>query len=184
MDAGLTMSDVAALSVVGLETRYGDRKVLRGLSLEIPAGQIYGLLGPNGAGKTTLIRSICGRIAPVAGSITIAAVSNRHRAALRRIGLAPQEIALYPHMTIGENLSVFARLSGLSRKETNEAIDRVAQTAGLARRLPADEHRDGRAPLRRRPRAGEPDVLGLGPARVEFVRPSDRVARRHRAPGR
>lgn len=129
------MYDAAALSVAGLETRYGNRKVLRGLSLEVPAGQIYGLLGPNGAGKTTLIRSICGRVVPIAGSINIAGLPNTNRAALRRIGLAPQEIALYPHLTIRENLSTFGRLSGLSRNDTIAAIDWVADAARLAKRI-------------------------------------------------
>ncbi|MFN0192549.1 MAG: ABC transporter ATP-binding protein, partial [Aestuariivirga sp.] len=108
---------------------------MRGLSLEVAAGQIYGLLGPNGAGKTTLIRSICGRVTPYDGSIAIAGKPNAQRSALRRIGLVPQEIALYHYLTIRENLSVFGRLSGLSRAETQHAIDWVVEAAGLAQRV-------------------------------------------------
>jgi ABC-2 type transport system ATP-binding protein len=127
------MKAPAALRISGLETRYGDKPVLRGVSLELAAGQIYGLLGPNGAGKTTLIRSICGRVKPVAGSISIEGSPNNH--VLDRIGLVPQEIALYPFLTIEENLSLFGRLSGLSRQDTATAVAWAADAALLTSRL-------------------------------------------------
>jgi ABC-2 type transport system ATP-binding protein len=93
------------------------------------------LLGPNGAGKTTLIRTICGRITPVSGSVEIAGMANTERKALRQIGLVPQEIALYSHLTVKENLDVFGRLSGLSRKDTRDAIDWVSHAADLDDRM-------------------------------------------------
>jgi ABC-2 type transport system ATP-binding protein len=126
---------LAALSITDLHTRYGERDVLRGLGLEVAFGEIYGLLGPNGAGKTTLIRTICGRITPLGGSVEIAGVANTDRTALRKIGLVPQEIALYGHLTVQENLDVFGRLSGLSRKDTHDAIDWVSQAAHLDGRM-------------------------------------------------
>jgi ABC-2 type transport system ATP-binding protein len=124
-----------ALSIAGLWTRYGKRNVLRDLSLEVGYGEIYGLLGPNGAGKTTLIRTICGRVAPVGGTIEIAGIRNNNRRALRQIGLVPQEIALYPHLTVRENLDVFGRLSGLSRGDTGRAIEWVSDAAQLESRM-------------------------------------------------
>lgn len=125
----------AALVVSGLRIRYGHRDVLRGLDLHIAAGEIYGLLGPNGAGKTTLIRTICGRLRPVAGSATIAGYACGGRDALRRIGLVPQEIALYPHLTARENLEVFGRLSGLDFAATTAAIAWASEAAALIERL-------------------------------------------------
>lgn len=125
----------AALRIADLHTRYGERDVLRGLDVEVASGEIYGLLGPNGAGKTTLIRTICGRIKPFGGSIEIAGMANTERKALRQIGLVPQEIALYSHLTIHENLDVFGRLSGLSRKDTRDAIDWVSHAAHLDGRM-------------------------------------------------
>ena len=125
---------VAALTIADLRIRYGEREVLRGLSLSVAAGEIYGLLGPNGAGKTTLIRTICGRLRPVAGSVTIAGVPSG-REALRRIGLVPQEIALYPHLTVEENLNVFGRLSGMDRAATKAAIAWASEAANLTDRL-------------------------------------------------
>jgi ABC-2 type transport system ATP-binding protein len=123
-----------ALQVSGLHVRYGVRAVLNGLNLRVGAGEIFGLLGPNGAGKTTLIRTICGRIKPLGGAITIAGAAV-NRQSLRRIGLVPQEIALYPHLTIRENLQVLGRLSGLSKGAAHTALDWAATAADLAGRL-------------------------------------------------
>ncbi len=128
------MRSPAALEVEGLSARYGDRQVLRAVDLSIEPGEIFGLLGPNGAGKTSLVRAICGRLPPTAGSVTIAGRLNS-RSAAPSIGLAPQEIALYPSLTIRENLEVFGRLSGLTRKETSVAIADACEAAHLVERL-------------------------------------------------
>ena len=125
---------VAALTVADLRIRYSDRDVLRGLSLNIAAGEIYGLLGPNGAGKTTLIRAICGRLRPVAGSVTVAGFPSGPQA-LRRIGLVPQEIALYAHLTVKENLEVFGRLSGMNAAATKAAVAWASEALRLTERL-------------------------------------------------
>ncbi|MES3022029.1 MAG: ABC transporter ATP-binding protein [Pseudomonadota bacterium] len=124
----------AALAIADLRIRYSDRDVLRGLTLSVAAGEIYGLLGPNGAGKTTLIRAICGRLRPVAGSVTVAGFPSG-REALRRIGLVPQEIALYAHLTVAENLNVFGRLSGMDSAATKAAIEWASAAAKLTDRL-------------------------------------------------
>lgn len=128
------MGSPAALAVSGLSARYGDRHVLRGVDLSIAPGEIFGLLGPNGAGKTSLVRAICGRLRPTAGSVTIAG-RREGMTASRSIGLAPQEIALYPSLTIRENLEVFGRLSGLTRSATRHAVDEACEAADLAARL-------------------------------------------------
>lgn len=127
------MTDIHPLGVEGLRVRFGSHEVLRGLSLEIGRGQIYGLLGPNGAGKTTLIRTICGRVRPEAGHVKIVGVSGT--ASLRHIGLVPQELALYPFLTARENLAVFGRLSGLSAAATREAIAWAGDATDIAQRL-------------------------------------------------
>lgn len=124
----------AVLAIADLHIRYGDRDVLRGLNLSVAAGEIYGLLGPNGAGKTTLIRTVCGRLRPVAGSVTVAGFASG-RDALRRIGLVPQEIALYGHLTVRENLEVFGRLSGMDSEATRSAIGWVSEATNLPGRL-------------------------------------------------
>ena len=123
------------LDVNGLCVNYGKRRVLKGLSLRVAAGDIFGLLGPNGAGKTTLIRSICGRTNQVSGSITVDGKPVTDRRALHRIGLVPQEIALYPHLSARENLETFARLNGLSRRQATEAVDFAVESAQLGKQV-------------------------------------------------
>lgn len=123
--------DPPVLVVEKLHVNYGRTVVLRDLDLSIGVGEIFGLLGPNGSGKTTLIRSICGRIKPAGGTIRISGAPNTNRRALRKVGLVPQEIALYDHLTVQENLVTFGRLSGLSRQEALAALPRAVAAAKL-----------------------------------------------------
>ena len=88
--------------------------MLRGVSLEVRPGEIYALLGPNGAGKTTLVRAICGRLKPDGGEVRLVGRDPyRDGAARAALGLAPQAQALYPQLTVAENLQVFASLAGV-----------------------------------------------------------------------
>lgn len=121
------------LVVAGLSVRYGNRDVLRDLDLQIGRTEIFGLLGPNGAGKTTLIRSICGRVRARSGTVRVAGIEGKK--SLRNVGLVPQELALYPHLTVRENLEAFGRLSGLSTSDTREAIAWASAATDIATRL-------------------------------------------------
>ncbi len=87
--------------------------VLKDVSLGLDAGEVTVLLGPNGAGKTTLIRTLCGGLAPTRGSVRVEGRDpRRSRAARGRIGLVPQDVALYGRLTVAENLRCFAFLAG------------------------------------------------------------------------
>ena len=126
------------LEIDKLSINYGARQVLKALYLRIRSGEIFGLLGPNGAGKTSLVRTICGRIRPASGTILIGGKPHTQGRVRRRIGLVPQEIALYPHMSARENLMVFARIAGLSRSQITRGggpCRRGVQTFGAGRRL-------------------------------------------------
>ena len=128
------MSDEAQpLSIEGLTVSYGSRRVLDGLDLHIARGEIFGLLGPNGAGKTTLIRTICGRLTPQRGRVEVAGSSGKDR--MRHLGLAPQELALYPHLTVQENLEVFGRLSGIPRHDLRNQVKWASEATQVAERL-------------------------------------------------
>lgn len=111
------------LQVSAVRHAFGPREVLKGVSLEVRPGEIYALLGPNGAGKTTLVRAICGRIRPSGGQVRVAGrdpyADGEGRAAL---GLAPQALALYPQLTVIENLETFARLAGLKDWAVVDAV--------------------------------------------------------------
>ena len=114
------------LEVQAVRHAFGARQALRGVSLEVRAGEIYALLGPNGAGKTTLVRAICGRLKPDGGEVRLVGRNpfsdGEARAAL---GLAPQALALYPQLTVAENLQTFASLAGLKGRAVGGAVARA-----------------------------------------------------------
>lgn len=122
------------LAIAGLEAGYGARTVLAGLDLLLDTGSVTALMGPNGAGKTTLVRAVCGRIAPRAGTVRICGRDAAEPEARARIGLAPQDIALYRALTIAENLAVFARLSGVPRAHVADRVALALARTGIAER--------------------------------------------------
>jgi ABC-2 type transport system ATP-binding protein len=126
----------SAVVLRDLHHTFGPREVLRGVSLEIQQGEIFGLLGPNGAGKTTLLSILSTRIPPTSGD---AWLHNKHvvrdvDAVRRLLNIAPQEVALYPGLTAEENLAFFAELYGVARKERARRISEVLAAVGLTGR--------------------------------------------------
>lgn len=104
----------SAISVQGLQFRYGARAALRGLDLEVPAGSFFALLGPNGAGKTTLLRCLVGMIRPTKGDVRVLGFAlgpGYPPVELRtRMGYVAQQPALYEQMTVGEVIGLCRRL--------------------------------------------------------------------------
>jgi ABC-2 type transport system ATP-binding protein len=126
------MSETPLLVADDLDFAFGDRRVLQGVSLTLTRGSILALLGPNGAGKSTLIRLLCGRLRPLRGEVRLDGRDPAvDAAARRRIGLVPQRIALYGHLTVRENLNVFARLAGQSRSAARTAAEATLSTCEL-----------------------------------------------------
>ncbi len=120
------MTAPAILNVRAARHQYGSLKVLRGVDLTIRPGEIYALLGPNGAGKSTLVGAICGRFRLTEGEVTLDGHDPFTTPSVRaRLGLVPQEIGLYGHMTVRENLEVFGRLSGVARRDIAAAVSRA-----------------------------------------------------------
>jgi len=128
------------LKVERLSFRYpgGDEPALRELSLEIPAGGIFGLLGPNGAGKTTLISILAGQLRAPGARITLdgAPLEELRRRDPALLGLVPQEFAFYPMLTCAENLRFFAAVQGLGGRRLRERVDAVAAFARIENVLP------------------------------------------------
>src|SRR5437763_3161479 len=111
---------------------YGLQQAVAGVSLRVAPGEIVGLLGPNGAGKTTAVAMMCGLLAPDRGEVTIAGVpvGSEGSAVKRRIGLAPQELALYEDLSALANLELFGALYGLRGKALRErALDALSLVA-------------------------------------------------------
>lgn len=109
---------------------------LDSLSLDIDAGQVFGLLGPNGSGKTTSVNLLCGLLRPTSGTVTCEGIDVRRdvTAVRSRLGVVPQETALYDDLSADENLSFHARLYGVPRAERQKRIDDTLELVGLAGR--------------------------------------------------
>jgi sodium transport system ATP-binding protein len=121
----------AAVRVDRLEKTLGPNKVLRGISFESTAGEIFGLLGPNGAGKTTTLRVICTLLAPDAGTVDVLGFNTlgAPEEVRRRIGVVTADIGVYPRLSARENITYFAELSGVHdgdlTRRVNAVIDRL-----------------------------------------------------------
>lgn len=118
------------LEIDQVSKSYGDKQVLHEVSFELKRGQILGLLGRNGAGKSTLISCIVGLHAPDSGSISVLGlpVSDGYP----HIGYVPQELAIYPTLTVRENLRFFAELKCGSWRDNERAITDTMDRVGLA----------------------------------------------------
>ena len=128
----------AALVLEGVRKRYDGLLAVDGLSLEVRRGEILGLLGPNGAGKTTAVGLATGLLLPDEGRVEIAgAGAPSSPAARRRLGVAPQSLALYESLTGRENLAFFGSIQGLGGQARRERVDAALAFVGLADR--ADE---------------------------------------------
>jgi ABC-2 type transport system ATP-binding protein len=175
--AAMATAAPPAVEAVGLQKHFGTLRAVDGIDLALSPGRIYGLLGPNGSGKTTLIRLLSGLARATAGEARILGTKMPSRTALASIGYMPQAEAIYPDLSVGENLGFFARLEGHADKA---AIDRVLDLVELSDRkgTPALELSGG---MRRRLSLActlvhEPKVLfldeptvGVDPAlRVQF----------------
>ena len=126
------------LAVEGLNTYYGDSHILRDVDVTVASGEALGLLGRNGMGKTTLIRSIMGYVAAARGRIRMDGVdvtgSMPEKMARRGIGYVPEGRAIFPNLSVRENLVMCARAGGESQRLWT--FERVMQTfPRLAERL-------------------------------------------------
>ena len=119
--------DRITVDVHGVTRDFGRLRALDGVTLRVAAGETYGLLGPNGAGKTTLIRTIAGLVRPNAGTVTVLDRRLPDLAVLSHIGYMTQAAALYPDLTVEENVRFFAAIHGV-RGDVTDVLDFVDLT--------------------------------------------------------
>ncbi|MDO3678344.1 ABC transporter ATP-binding protein [Paenibacillus ehimensis] len=122
------------LAVDNVKKRIGKRLIIKGISFEVRAGEIFGFLGPNGSGKTTTIRMLVDLIKPTEGSIRICGydVHKEHNEALQYVGCIVENPELYSYLSGWENLEHFARmLPGVGEKRIREVVDIVGMDARI-----------------------------------------------------
>jgi len=124
------------IEVEQLSKRYGDLTAVDEVSFQAQPGSIFGLLGPNGAGKSTTIGCISGLLAPSAGQIRVLGhdVVKAGRAAREKLGVVPQELALYEDLSARENLEYWGSAYGMRGQALKSRVTEVLTTIGLADR--------------------------------------------------
>jgi putative spermidine/putrescine transport system ATP-binding protein len=129
----------AAIRLRGLRKTFGSVVAVAGLDLDIPAGEFFAMLGPSGSGKTTVLRMIAGFEAPDAGTVELGGVDATRLPPFRRdVNTVFQDYALFPHMTVQQNVGYGLRVRGVDKRElrrrVDEALDMVRLTGFGARR--------------------------------------------------
>ncbi|MGC9530105.1 MAG: ABC transporter ATP-binding protein [Candidatus Bipolaricaulaceae bacterium] len=118
----------------GLVKQFDGRSALDGLDLSVARGQLYGLVGPNGAGKTTLIRVLCGLLRADQGEAHVLGWSVPNFRIQSQIGYMPQEVALFPDLTVAGNLHFFGGLYDLPRRQLQARADDLLEPIQLTDR--------------------------------------------------
>lgn len=113
-----------AITITGISHRFGEKEVLKDISLSVQKGEIIGLLGPSGAGKTTLIKIITGQIIPTAGSVTLNGCDMRKpdRGIYREIGMMMDDCGLYERLSCYDNLRLYADLYRIRHNRIEEVL--------------------------------------------------------------
>ncbi|MCY9198304.1 ABC transporter ATP-binding protein [Bacillus atrophaeus] len=124
------------LQVENIEKAYEKKLIVKGISFTLEKGEAFGLLGPNGAGKSTTISMIAGLVPPDKGEITVGGciVGKDTNQAKQKIGVVPQDIALYPTLTAKENLLFWGKMYGLTSAEAKKRAVEVLEYVGLTER--------------------------------------------------
>ncbi|HJZ92765.1 MAG TPA: ABC transporter ATP-binding protein [Gemmataceae bacterium] len=127
---------IPVLEVIDVSKRFGRFEALRGVSLRVEAGELFGLLGPNGAGKTTLLNILACLSDPSTGSVRLFGkpLSRGDLSVRPLVGIATQDLAIYAELTARENLAFFGRLYGLGGPELLKRVDEVLELTTLRER--------------------------------------------------
>jgi multiple sugar transport system ATP-binding protein len=125
------------LALKGIRKSYGDTAVIHGVDLEVRDGEFLVFVGPSGCGKSTLLRMIAGLEAITEGELLIDAVrANELRPADRGAAMVFQSYALYPHMTVAENMGFSLRMAGVKKAEREAVVARTAEVLRISHLLP------------------------------------------------
>jgi ABC-2 type transport system ATP-binding protein len=125
---------MSIIEIKDLIKRYDRNIAVDNINLKIEEGEIFGLLGPNGAGKSTTINMLCGLIDPTGGEIIIDGfkIHKKNTEYKRKLGLVPQQIALYENLCAEENIQFFGKLAGLKGALLKERVTEALEFVGLS----------------------------------------------------
>src|SRR5215470_866349 len=127
---------MADISIRGLRKRYGRNEIVHGIDLDIRDGEFVVVLGPSGCGKSTLLRLIAGLEEISGGEIAIGGrVVNKLEPRQRGCAMVFQNYALYPHMTVADNIGYALKVAGVPKGERRARVAAVAETLGLGELL-------------------------------------------------
>jgi multiple sugar transport system ATP-binding protein len=127
---------MASVEIRGLRKSFGAVETIHGVDIDVPDGAFVALVGPSGCGKSTILRLIAGLEEISGGTVSIAGkVINEVEPKLRDIAMVFQNYALYPHMTVAENMGFSMRLLGRPKAERAEAVAKAAAILGLSEHL-------------------------------------------------
>jgi putative spermidine/putrescine transport system ATP-binding protein len=130
--ASATIQGAVDVRLLGVRKTYGDVVAVDRVDLEIAAGEFFTMLGPSGSGKTTTLRLIAGFERPDAGRIELSGVDVTGKAPYERnVNTVFQDYALFPHMTVGENVGYGLRVKGMSRAERKRRVEQILQVVRL-----------------------------------------------------
>lgn len=125
----------AVIEADKITRRFGPVTAINEVSLMVPEGVIFGLLGPSGSGKTTLIRMAAGALAADSGSLRVLGHTMPSRAVAPHIGYMTQTAALYPELSLRENLTFFGTVYGMSNNQVRTRVEEIAHEVELDTRL-------------------------------------------------
>lgn len=123
---------VAAIETEALRKVFGDHAAVKGLTLQVSQGEVFGFLGPNGAGKTTSIKMLLGLVAPTSGKANLLGAPIGDRATLARIGFLPEHFRFQDWMTASEFLMLHGELLGMDMQALKKRRDELLERVGLA----------------------------------------------------
>jgi ABC-2 type transport system ATP-binding protein len=123
---------IAAIETQELRKVFGEHAAVKGLTLQVSQGEVFGFLGPNGAGKTTSMKMLLGLVTPTSGKASLLGTPIGDRATLARVGFLPEHFRFQEWLTAGEFLQVHGELLGMDKQALKKRKDELLERVGLS----------------------------------------------------
>jgi ABC-2 type transport system ATP-binding protein len=131
-DIPKTFMTASAIETQELRKVFGDHTAVKGLTLQVSQGEVFGFLGPNGAGKTTSMKMLLGLVAPTSGRASLLGAPIGDRSTLARVGFLPEHFRFQEWLTAGEFLQLHGELLGMEKQVLKQRQDELLERVGLS----------------------------------------------------